>query len=133
MAKLGVGIGEDFPMDDSARVDDERRRREWARRKQAFRDFWRKVKIAARESFGEDWDYYTARFRARWWPYGVLILVCAAFAAIALASAIVAAAPALLVSICGFAFVFWIYRKKFGTADDTGRPETVIVTPPVQQ
>jgi len=45
VAKLGVGIGEEFPIGDSAGPDEEklRREREWARRKQAARDFWSKL------------------------------------------------------------------------------------------
>jgi hypothetical protein len=121
MAKLGVGIGEEFPMDDSGGPDEEslRRQREWARRKQAFRDFWSKVKAAARESFGEDWDQFTARlFTVRWWPYGVPMFILAAIFVICLISAVLAAAPALLVSGGLFAFVLWRYRKRYGRAGD---------------
>ena len=130
MAKLGVGIGEDFPMDESARTDDQaRRNREWARRKRAFRDFWAKVKIAARESFGDDWDYYSARLRAvGWWPYGILFLICGMLFAVAIVTALAAAAPALLLSAALFFFVFWQYRKRYGGPEDIS-PE-VIVTPP---
>jgi hypothetical protein len=132
VAKLGVGIGEDFPMDESARTDDQARRdREWARRKQAFRDFWAKVKIAARESFGDDWDHYSARLRAiGWWPYGILLVISAAFFLVAVITALATAAPALLLSAALFAFVFWRYRKRYGGPADT-RPE-VIVTPPTK-
>src|SRR4051812_5683686 len=101
MAKLGVGIGEEFPLGDSAAPDEEklRREREWARRKQALRDFWNKVTQAARECFGQDWDHYTDRLRTvRWWPYGVLLLCLAGVFAISLISALLAVAPALLVS-----------------------------------
>ena len=134
MAKLGVGIGEEFPMNDSAGPDEEalRRQREWARRKQAARDFWSKVKAAARESFGDDWDHYSDRLRARWWPYGLLLLVCAAMFTISLASALVAAAPALLVSAALFALVFWRYRKRYGRADDPPQPDAVVNPPPAQ-
>jgi hypothetical protein len=134
MAKLGVGIGEEFPMGDSGAPDQEtlRRQREWERRKQAFRDFWSKVKAAARESFSEDWDQFTARLRTvRWWPYGVPMLVLAAIFAISLASALLAAAPALLITGALFAFIFWRYRKRYGGAGNQPEPD-VIITPPPQ-
>jgi len=140
MAKLGVGIGEEFPMDDS--VEDEealRRQREWARRKQAFRDFWSKVGIAAEESFGEDWDHYVGRFRTLHWSFfGVLLVGSGALFVIFLASAVIAAilsaAPVLLATGALFAVVFWFYRKRDGRARRPDRPEpNVIVTPPPAQ
>ena len=134
MAKLGVGIGEDFPMDDSARGDDQssqRRAREWGRRKQAFRDFWAKVKVAARECFGEDYDFYRAQFRViGWWPFGVLFVLSAALFLAALVTALVAAGPALVLSVALFIFVFWQYGRRHGGPEDI-RP-AVIVTPPRQ-
>ena len=129
MAKLGVGIGEEFPMGDGG-PDQEtlRRQREWERRKQTIRDFWSKVKAAARECFGADWDQFTARLRTvRWWPYGVPLFVLATIFAISLASALLAAAPALLITGALFAFVLWRYRKRYGRAE----PE-IIITPPPQ-
>jgi hypothetical protein len=135
MAKLGVGIGEEFPIGDSAGPDEEklRREREWARRKQAARDFWSKLKEAAREAFGQDWDHYSERLRTvRWWPYGVLLLCLAAVFAISLASALLAVAPALLVSGGLFAFVFWRYRKRYGHAEDPPPPEVIVTPPPAQ-
>ena len=135
MAKLGVGIGEEFPMGEPAAPDEEtlRRKREWERRKQAFRDFWSKVKGAARESFGQDWDHYTERLRTvRWWPYGVLLFGLAALFAIFLASALLAAAPALLLTGGLFAFLFWRYRKRYGRTDDPPRPDVIVTPPPAQ-
>jgi Flp pilus assembly protein TadB len=137
MAKLGVGIGEEFPMDDSAGPDEEalRRQREWARRKQAFRDFWNKVKIAARESFGEDWDHYVGRF-STWSLFGVLLVGSGALFVVFLASAVIAAilkaAPVLLATGVLFAIVFWFYRKRHGPAGDPPRPEVIVTPPPAQ-
>jgi Flp pilus assembly protein TadB len=138
MAKLGVGIGEEFPMDDSAGPDEEalRRRREWARRKQAFADFWSKVKIAARESFGEDWDHYAGRFSTiRWWPYGAVLVACGVLFVIFLASAVFAAvltaAPVLLATGVMFVLMFRLYRKRYGHGDPP-RPDVIVTPPPAQ-
>ena len=116
MAKLGVGIGEDFPMDESARTDDQaRRNREWARRQAGVPRFLGQGEDRGAQSFGDDWDYYSARLRAiGWWPYGILLLICAAFFVVAVITALAAAAPALLLSAALFVFVFWRYRKRHG-------------------
>ena len=127
MSKLDVGVGEEFPLDDAADLDQERSRREWARRKQAFKDFWARAKAAARDCFREDWEDYKSRFRSRFWPYGLLLLVFGVMAFLPFVSALVAAAP----SILGFVVIFWIYEKRHGRHDDSRRP-TVIVTPPAQ-
>ena len=135
MPKLGVGVGEEFPMDDSGGPDDEalRRQREWARRKQAARDFWNKVKAAARECFGDDWSRFAGWLRTvRWFPYGALLLVFAALFVISLASALLAAAPALLVSSALFTFVLWLYRKRYGRADDPPAPQVIVPPPPAR-
>ena len=139
MAKLGVGIGEEFPMDDSAGPDEEalRRQREWARRKQAFADFWSKVTIAARESFGEDWDHYVGRFSTvRWSFFGVLLLGSGALFVIFLISAVIAAilkaAPVLLATGVVFAIVFWFYRKRHSPAGAPPQPDVIVTPPPAQ-
>ncbi|HWF64611.1 MAG TPA: hypothetical protein VN685_08380 [Rhizomicrobium sp.] len=139
MAKLGVGIGEEFPMDDSAGPDEEalRRQREWARRKQAFADFWSKVRIAARESFGADWDHYVGRFSTiRWSLFGVLLVGSGALFVIFLVSALIAAilriAPVLLATGLVFAVVFWLYRKRHVGAGTPSQPEVIVTPPPAQ-
>ena len=139
MAKLGVGIGEEFPMDDSTGPDEEalRRQREWARRKQAFADFWSKVKIAARESFGEDWDHYVRRFgTVRWSLFGILLVgsgvLFVVFLASAVISAILRAAPVLLATGLVFAIVFWFYRRGHSPAATPPQPDVIVTPPPAQ-
>jgi hypothetical protein len=99
MSKIGVGVGEDFPVDDgkgggsdprpekteqeefeewrrrraqwrAQKAEWQRQREEWKARRRAFKA---KVKAAARESFGEEWenyrDDYSYRRRHHWFPY----------------------------------------------------------------
>jgi len=103
MSKFGVGVGEDFPVDDgpqggpsgaAPRTEQEefedwkRRREQWRAQRdhwRAQRDEWRarkrafkhKVREAARESFGSEWDAYRYERRRRygWYPFWPLWLI----------------------------------------------------------
>ena len=106
MSKFGVGVGDDFPVDDgsgqgaggdrgSPRDDREefeawKRRRqshraqreqwraqreEWRARKRAFKE---KIRAAARESFGDDWEdrrYDRRGYRRHGFPFPLLALI----------------------------------------------------------
>jgi hypothetical protein len=94
MSKFGVGVGDEFPVDDGSGPgaggdqgpDDRAQYEAWKRRKEAYRaqreqwraqrEEWRsrkhafkeKVRAAARESFGDDWD--ERRYGRRGYGYG---------------------------------------------------------------
>jgi hypothetical protein len=91
MSKFGVGVGDDFPVDDgngqgadgNQPRDDRADYEEWKRRKEAHRtqreqwraqrEEWRqrkrafkeKIRAAALESFGDDWEDYRGGFGGR--------------------------------------------------------------------
>jgi hypothetical protein len=105
MSKFGVGVGDDFPVDDGsgqnaggnqgprddrAEYEDWKRRREahraqreqwraqreeWRNRKRAFKE---KIRAAARESFGDDWEdrrYGRYGYRRHGFPFPLLALI----------------------------------------------------------
>lgn len=147
MSKIGVGVGEDFPVDDgdkSAGPEDDRAEfEEWKRRRDAYRaererwraqreerrtrrDEWRakrrafkqKVRDAARESFGPEWEAYR---RDRWhhWPfsYGVMKILGIVLV-IALISEIFRAPLLILALGIGAWFFFFHRHHRYGYACD---------------
>lgn len=139
MSKIGVGIGEDFPVDDgeSGGGDDRADYEAWKRRRdewRAKRDHWRaeqeewrqrraewrarrrafkqKVRDAARESFGPEYDAYRdARWRYRaYWPFGYGVLrILGIVLVIALISEVFRA-PLLFLALAGGAWFFLFHR-----------------------
>ncbi len=137
MSKIGVGVGEDFPVDDGNGGDDradyeawKRRREEWRERREQWRaeeEEWRrrrwewrarkrafkeKVRAAARETFGPEYDAYRdARTRYRhYWPFGYgLMRVLGIVLVIALISEVFRA-PLLFLALAGGAWFFFAHR-----------------------
>jgi hypothetical protein len=135
MSKIGVGIGEDFPVDDGGgdRADYEnwkRRRDEWRAKREQWRaeqEEWRqrraewrerrrafkqKVRDAARETFGPEYEAYRdARWRYRhYWPFGYgLLRILGIVLVIALISEIFRA-PLLFLALIGGAWFFIAHR-----------------------
>ena len=143
MSKIGVGVGEDFPVDDGAGKtgpgDDDRAEYEtWKRRRDAWRarreqwradqdewrqrrDEWRarrrafkeKVRNAARETFGPEYDAYRdARGRyGHYWPFSYgLLRILGIVLVIALISEIFRA-PLLFLALIGGAWFFLFHRR----------------------
>jgi hypothetical protein len=104
MSKFGVGVGDEFPLDDGNGPggdqgqprDDRADYEEWKRRKEAYRaqrEQWRaqreewhqrkrafkeKMRAAARESFGDDWNgrgYGWRGYRRHGFPFSLLALI----------------------------------------------------------
>jgi hypothetical protein len=141
MSKIGVGVGEDFPLDDGGkdgggdRAEYEawkRRRDEWRARREQWRaeqDEWRarrgewrarrrafkeKVRAAARDTFGPEYDAYRdARWRYRaYWPFGYGVLrIIGIVLVIALISEIFRA-PLLFLALAGGAWFFFVHRHR---------------------
>jgi len=137
MSKIGVGVGEDFPVDDGKGEDDraefeawKRRRDEWRAKREQWRqerdewqqrrDEWRarkrafkqKVRDAARDTFGPEYDAYRdARVRYRaYWPFGYGVLrIIGIVLVIALISEIFRA-PLLFLALAGGAWFFLVHR-----------------------
>ena len=158
MSKLGVGVGEDFPLDDgnggsqgqnqgsgqggqgpqtppderaeyeewkrrreqwrAQREEWRRRRDEWHARKRAFKERMRK---AAYESFGPDWDGRTYR-RPHFWPLGAfgltlgaLVLAVPILLLVLFFSLISAAfkAPFVVLGVIALAFVLIGWRHRY--------------------
>jgi hypothetical protein len=162
MSKFGVGVGEDFPVDDgpqgstssgAPRTEQEefedwkRRRAEWRAQRdhwRAQRDEWkarkrafkRKVREAARESFGNEWDAYRHERRRRYgwypfWPLWLIPILCIVFF-FSLIGAIFKAPLAILglVAIGAVLFSHHNRYRHYGYDYDYGMPRGPIVTPP---
>lgn len=145
MTKIGVGVGDDFPVDDGGgnpgasgqgpkseqeEFEDWKRRRdewraqrerwraqhdEWRARKRAFKE---RVRQAARESFGQDWDEYRDARRRHYrrhgfpfffWPFWALIPILGIALFVSLIAAIFKS-PFLFLGLAALAFVFMAYR-----------------------
>jgi hypothetical protein len=164
MSKIGVGVGEDFPVDDGhggapgggqaprseqEEFEDWKRRRdqwraqreqwrsqrdEWRAKKRAFRQ---KIREAAHESFGREWDGYRYEHyrRARGlWPLWALIPIIGLVLFLSLIVAIFKAPFAFLALIAIGAFFFAHhnrYRHHYGHRQryDYDMPRGPIVTP----
>ncbi|HUJ03449.1 MAG TPA: hypothetical protein VLW75_07430 [Rhizomicrobium sp.] len=138
MSKLGVGVGEDFPVDDGGGSGDDRaefeawkrRRDEWRAKREQWRhereewqqrrDEWRarrrafkqKVRDAARDTFGPEYEAYRdARWRYRaYWPFGYGVLrILGIVLVIALISEIFRA-PLLFLALAAGAWFFIFHR-----------------------
>jgi len=151
MGKFGVGVGDDFPVDDGRGNagggdqgptdpprDDRAEYEEWKRRREEWRaqrehwrrqrDEWRarkrafkeKVRQAARENFGRDWDEYrdrrdgyygrSHRFPFFLWPLiGLLIPILIVAMLISLVAAIFKS-PFLFLGLCSLAFAFFVWK-----------------------
>lgn len=189
MSKFGVGVGDDFPVDDGRGNaagadqgqradnpgDDRAEYEEWKRRRdaqRAQRDEWRRqrdgwkarkrafkerVRAAARESFGQEWDDYRRgqnrfdghrhRFPFFFWPvFGLLIPILIVAIFISLISAVFKS-PFLFLGLVLLAFLFFSHRhhhyrdryRDFGPRDydfdlkpanGPSTPSGPIVTPP---
>ncbi|HEX3672990.1 MAG TPA: hypothetical protein VHU87_01840 [Rhizomicrobium sp.] len=173
MSKIGVGVGDDFPVDDGNGVppggqqgpggeaprteaddradyeDWKRRRDEWRSQRDASRaqrEAWRagkrafkeKVRAAARESFGHDWDprdgrgYDRDRRSRHWGGLWLLIPILCIVAFFSLISAVFKA-PFLflgLIAICAIAYGHHHNLHRFYHRYDYGMPRGPIVTPP---
>lgn len=157
MSKIGVGVGDDFPLDDgnpgSGGQGPESDREEfeaWKRRRDAWRaqrDEWRRqhaewrakrrafkerVRQAARESFGADWEDYAARrtrhfgYRRRFpffiWPVlGLAIPILVLVLIISLISAVFQS-PFVFLGLAALAFGFAVWRHNhrhyYGACED---------------
>jgi hypothetical protein len=143
MSKFGVGVGDDFPVDDGngqgasgnqgqprddrADYEEWKRRREahraqreqwraqreeWRNRKRAFKE---KIRAAARESFGDDWEdrrYGRGGFGygRRGFPFGVaLIPVLGIVLVVALFAAIIKS-PFVFLALALVGFFFFAHR-----------------------
>jgi len=137
MSKIGVGVGEDFPVDDSKGDNDraeyeawKRRRDEWRAKREQWRqdraewqqrrDEWRarrrafkqKVRDAARETFGPEYDAYRdARGRyGHYWPFSYgMLRILGIVLVIALISEIFRA-PLLFLALAAGAWFFFFHR-----------------------
>lgn len=135
MTKIGVGVGDDFPVDDGGGnpgasgqgpkseqeefEDWKRRRDEWRARKRAFKAHIRQtVRQAARESFGQDWDEYRDARRRHYrrhgfpfifWPLWALIPILGIALFVSLIAAIFKS-PFLFLGLAVLAFAFMAYR-----------------------
>ena len=145
MSKIGVGIGEDFPVDDGSGGDDraeyeawkrrrdewrakreqwrqeqedwQARRAEWRARKRAFKE---KVRAAARETFGPEYNAYRdARGRyGHYWPFGYGVMkILGIVLVIALVSEIFRA-PLLFLALAGGVWFFFFHRHHHRYACD---------------
>ena len=164
MSKIGVGVGEDFPVDDghgggqgagqgAPRSEQEefedwkRRREQWRAQREQWRsqrDEWRarkrafkqKIREAAQENFGQEWDshryaqYRRARHWYPFWPIWAVIPIVGIVLFVSLIAAIFKA-PFLflgLIAICAIAYGhhnnFRFHRY------DYDMPRGPIVTPP---
>lgn len=136
MSKIGVGIGEDFPVDDGGgddrsefeswkrRRDDWRARRdqwraqeeewrqrraEWRARKRAFKE---KVRNAARETFGPEYDAYRdARGRyGHYWPFGYRAMKILGIVLVIALIMEIFRAPLLFLALAAGAWFFIFHR-----------------------
>jgi hypothetical protein len=169
MSKIGVGVGEDFPVDDGHGAgqsagqgggprgprseqdefeDWKRRRDQWRSQREqwrAQRDEWRarrrafkrKIREAAHESFGQDWDgyryeQYRRSRRHGFGPLWVLIPVLGVVLFFSLIAAIFKAPFAILAVIAICALVYSHHnRYRFHRHHyDYDMPRGPIVTPP---
>lgn len=137
MSKIGVGVGEDFPVDDgpgkpnNSEQDDRADYEEWRRRRserRAHRDEWRaqreqwrakrrafkeKVRQAARDTFGPEWrSYRNARrgyYHHRHFPFGILMPILGIVLFFSLLSAVFKA-PFFFLALAGLAYFFFAHR-----------------------
>ena len=168
MSKIGVGVGDDFPVDDGNGVppggqqgprteaddradyeDWKRRRDEWRSQRDASRaqrEAWRaskrafkeKVRAAARESFGQDWDprdgrgYDRYRRGRHWGGLWMVIPILGIVAFFSLISAIFKA-PFVFLGLIALGAVFFMHRGhpwRFHHGHYGYGPRGPIVTPP---
>ena len=150
MSKIGVGVGEDFPVDDGAgktgpgdddraEYEDWRRRRdEWRSKREQYRaeqdewrarrDEWRdrkrafkeKVRSAARETFGPEWDAYRdarRRYGHYYWPFSYgMMRILGIVLVIALISEVFKA-PLLFLGLGAVAWFFFHHHHGYGRRD----------------
>ncbi|HEV2562963.1 MAG TPA: hypothetical protein VGT78_12555 [Rhizomicrobium sp.] len=136
MSKIGVGVGEDFPVDDGpgktgneqddrAEYEEWRRRRaEWRAQRERWRsqrDEWRakrrafkeKVRNAAHETFGPEWESYRrARhgyYRHWHFPFGILMPILGIVLFFSLLSAVFKA-PFFFLGLAALAWFFIAHR-----------------------
>ena len=161
MSKIGVGVGEDFPVDDGHGAapggpqgprseqeefeDWKRRRDQWrAQREQwrAQRDEWRarkrafkqKIREAAQESFGQEWDGYRYDRYRRSRGFGPIWAVIPILGIVLFVSLIAAIfkAPFVFLGLIAICAVVCAHhnRYRFHHHYDYDMPRGPIVTPP---
>jgi hypothetical protein len=141
MSKFGVGVGDDFPVDDGSGQgadgnqgpsgDDRADYEEWKRRREAHRasreqwraqrEEWRgrrrafkeKIRAAARESFGDDWEDRRYRRRAYHgfrFPLLALIPILGLVLVVSLIAAILKS-PFIFLALAGVAIFFIAHHR----------------------